>query len=135
MKFNIWRFRNENRKKLMKLAKLWTTKTPILPSQNIHQKGTILVGGGPDRVFTERFLIPRRELRKQNRRWSNLFYLCFIFLIGNIYWAINLRIEIRLFETLDMFYCPDGQRDGTVVKNVLHFFSILGILNTIPYLY
>ena len=35
--------------------------------------------------------IPRGELRKQNRRWSNCFYLCFTFVLGNVYWTFNLQ--------------------------------------------
>ena len=29
--------------------------------------------------------IPERELRNENRRWSDCFYLCFIFALGNLY--------------------------------------------------
>ena len=51
-------------------------------------------------------LIPRRELRKKNRKGSVCFYSCFIFWLGNVCWTFNFWAKIRLFETFKMSYPP-----------------------------
>ena len=40
---------------------------------------------------------PPEGLRKQYCRWSNCFYLCFNFVLGNVYWTFKIRIFHRPF--------------------------------------
>ena len=56
---------------------------------------------------------PPKGLCKQYCRWSNCFYLCFNFLLGNVYWTFKKAAVIYGFWTgwkLEMFYPPKGLR-------------------------
>ena len=51
-----------------------------------------------------------------------LFLLMYYFVLGNVYWTLNLQAVFRVFETLKMFYLVDGMDGmGWGIKSVLQF--------------
>ena len=63
--------------------------------------------------FQEAFLepwkcfIPRRDSAKQIPKEVQLFLLMSYFVLGNVYWTLNLLTVFRLFKTFKMIY-PEG---------------------------
>ena len=52
--------------------------------------------------------IPRRDVCLQTPVGVQLFLLMYYFVLGNVYWTLNLLPVFRLFETFKMFYPPKG---------------------------
>ena len=52
------------------------------------------------------YIIPRRDCESSTKGGQIVFTFFFNFVLGNVCWTFNLQAEIRLFETLKMFYPP-----------------------------
>ena len=76
-------------------------------------------------VWHFQFTILRRDSAKQIPKEVQLFLHMSYFGLGNVYWTFNLHAVFCLFETLKMFYPPEGLCASIVPKVVQLFFTYI----------